>query len=110
MNLEDSRKVFACCSLVLILIIVAPTLGLIVPFPMNSQRFSELWILGPNYMIEDYPLNVAINEKQNIFLGVGNHLGSSVYYIVYVKLRNQTQSAPNMTTFTPSPLAPLYEF
>ena len=110
MNLEDYRIVFVCCSLVLILIIAVPTLGLIVPFPRNSQRFSELWILGPNNMTEDYPLNVAINEKQNIFVGVGNHLGRSSYYVVYVKLRNQTQAAPNMTTFTPSPLAPLYEF
>jgi uncharacterized membrane protein len=61
-------------------------------------------------MAEDYPLNVAVNEKQNVFVGVGNHLGRSAYYVVYVKLRNQTQAAPNMTTFTPSPLAPLYEF
>ena len=110
MNLEDYRKVFACCSLVLILIIVAPTLGLIVPFPRDRQRFSELWVLGPNHMAADYSLNVAINEKQNISIGVGNHLGCSVYYVVYVKLRNQTQAAPNITTFTPSPLVPLYEF
>ena len=53
MNLEDYRIVFACCSLVLILIIVAPTLGLIVPFPRNSSRLSELWVLGTNHMAAD---------------------------------------------------------
>ena len=110
MNLDDSRMVYACCSLVLMLIIVAPTLGLIVPFSRNSQRFSELWVLGPDYVAEEYPLNAVINEKQNVFVGVGNHMGRSVYYAVYVKLRNQTQAAPNTTTLTPSPLASLYEF
>ncbi len=110
MNLEGYRTVFATGSLVLILIAAAPTLGLIVPFPGGSERFSELWLLGPTHMAEDYPFNVAIGESKQIFVGVGNHMGRSAYYVVYVKVRNQTQAAPNSTISAPSPLAPLYEF
>jgi len=110
MNLEEYRTVFVAGSLVLMLIVAAPALSLIVAFPGGSERFSELWLLGPTHMAEDYPFNVTIGEDEQIFVGVGNHMGRSAYYIIYVKLRNQTQAAPNSTISAPSPLAPLYEF
>ena len=110
MNLEEYRTVFAASSLVLMLIAASPTLGLIVPFPRGMERFSELWVLGPNHMAEDYPFNIGVNETYRVFVGVGNHMGSSLYYLVYVKFRNQTQPLPNATSSEPSPLAPLSEF
>jgi hypothetical protein len=110
MDLEDYRTVFAAGSLVLVLIAAAPTLGLIVPFSSGGERFSEFWVLGSNHMAEDYPFNVRVDESYNVFVGVGNHMGVSSYYLVYVKFRNQTQTLPNATISEPSPLAPLYEF
>ncbi len=97
-------------SLVLILIAAAPAVSLIVSFPDGSELFSEFWLLGPGHMAEDYPFNVRVNETYRVFVGVGNHLGGSAYYLVYVKFRNQTQPLPNATASEPSPLAPLYEF
>jgi uncharacterized membrane protein len=61
-------------------------------------------------LAEDYPFNVGVNETYSVFVGVGNHMGVSSYYLVYVKFRNQTQQLPNSTTSEPSPLPPLYEF
>jgi len=110
MNLEEYRTVFAVTSLALVLVAAAPTLSMVVPFPRGGERFSELWVLGPNHMAEDYPFNVRVGEQHSVFVGVGNHMGSSAYYTVYVKLRNQTQPLPNATESTPSPLPPLYEF
>jgi len=101
---------FAVGTLGLTLMAVFPTLSLIVPFPRGGERFSELWILGPNHMVEDYTFNVRVGERHQVFVGVGNHMGSSSYYVLYVKLRNQTQPLPNATESTPSPLPPLYEF
>jgi len=109
MNLEDYRTVFAVTSLALVLVAAFPTLSLVVPFPRSAERFSELWVLGPNHMAEDYPFNVRVGEEYRVFVGVGNHMGSSAYYTVYVKLRNQTQPLPNATESMPSPLLPLYE-
>jgi len=61
-------------------------------------------------MADNYPFNVGLNETYSVFIGVGNHLGGSAYYLVYVKFRNQTQPLPNATASESSPLAPLYEF
>jgi len=61
-------------------------------------------------MIEDYPFNVNANGSYKVYVGVGNHMGSSAYYIVYVKFRNQTEPLPNSTDGTPSPLPPLSEY
>lgn len=109
MNLEDYRTVFAVSGLILILVASAPTLSLVLPFS-GGERFSELWVLGPNRMAEDYPFNVVNDTVYNVFLGVGNHMGSSAYYMVYVKFRNQSEPLPNATAGTPSPLSPLYEY
>jgi len=110
MNLDEYRVVFVAGSLVLILIAAAPTLGLIVPFPSGSERFSEFWVLGPGHMAEGYPFNVVVNGSYSVFVGVGNHLGVSAYYLVCVKFRNQSEPLPNATVSEPSPLPSLYEY
>lgn len=92
------------------LIGASPILSLIVTMPPGSERFSELWILGPGHTAENYPFNVSIGIEQQVFVGVSNHLGRSAYYIVYVKFRNQTQLGPDSNTSSPSPLTPLFEF
>lgn len=110
MNLKDYRTMFAAISLALILIVAAPALGLFVSYKPNTERFSELWILGPGHMAEDYPFNVRADESHNIFVGVGNHMGSSSYYVIYLKFRNQTQPLPNANGSIPSSLSPLLEY
>jgi len=109
-NLEDYRTLFAVVTLVLILVAAFPTLSLVVAFPGGAERFSELWVLGPNRMAEDYPFNVRVGEEYRIFVGVGNHMGSSSYYMVCVKFRNQSQPLPDVSNSLPSSLAPLFEF
>jgi uncharacterized membrane protein len=88
----------------------APTLGLFIRIPDGSERFSEVWLLGPEGQAENYPFNVSVNESYYVYVGVGNHLGRSAYYRIYVKFRNQTQQLPNFTMAEPSTLPPLYEF
>jgi len=110
MNLEDYRTIFAVVTSGLILMAAFPTLSMVVPFPRSAERFSELWVLGPNHMAEDYPFNIRVGEQHSVFVGVGNHMGSSSYYVLYVKLRNQTQPLPDLSNSLPSSLAPLFEF
>jgi hypothetical protein len=76
----------------------------------SGERFSELWILGPGHMAEGYPFNVRAHVSYLVYLGVGNHMGSSAYYGVYVKFRNQSEALPNATAETPSPVPSLYEY
>ena len=110
MNLEDHRTLFAATTLGLVLIAALPTVSMVVSIPSGAERFSELWVLGPTHMAEGYPFNVRVGEQYRLFVGVGNHLGCSAYYVVYVKFRNQTQPLPAALNAVPSPLPPLYEF
>ena len=109
MKIEDYKVVFASVGLIGVLLFASPTLGLVLRLP-SGEKFSELWVLGPGHMAEDYPFNVKAGEDYLVYVGVGNHMGSSAYYVVYVKFRNQTESLSNATAGTPSPLPPLFEF
>ena len=91
------------------MLFASPTIGLLVKAPAGEE-FSELYILGPNHMIENIPFNIKADVTYSVYLGVGNHMGSSSYYTCFVKLRNETEALPNSTLGTPSPLPALYEY
>jgi hypothetical protein len=109
MKLEDCRVVFAALGLIGVLAFASPTLSFVLHLP-GGEKFSELWVLGPGHMAEDYPFNVTAGVNYLVYVGVGCHVGSSAYYVVYVKFRNESEPLPNSTAGTPSALAPLYEY
>ncbi|MBD3171179.1 DUF1616 domain-containing protein [Candidatus Bathyarchaeota archaeon] len=49
------------------------------------EPFSELGILGPEKKIGDYPRELDVGEEFDLYLYLGNHMGSVQYYRVYVK-------------------------
>jgi len=53
---------------------------------------------------------MTVGEAQQVYVGGGNHEGHAAHYVVYVKLRNPMQAAPDSTAAAPSPVAPLYAF
>jgi hypothetical protein len=110
MNLEEYKVVFAVATLALILVGATPAISAFLSFPNDTNRFSELWVLGPAHVMHDYPLEVNTNTDYQIFLGVGNHMHSSSYYMVNVKFRNQTQPSPDSLSSTPSSLPALYQY
>ena len=57
MKFQDYRTVFQVGSLVLVLLAASPALNLM-SIPNSGERFSELWLLGPNQMAEDFPFNI----------------------------------------------------
>lgn len=93
------------------LLVASPALSRLLVWP-RTEFFTELWLLGPNHMAEDYPYNVSRSQNYSVFLGIGNHLGYCAYYSVEVKFRNQTQSTPTsfgpLANRTPSSLPSLY--
>lgn len=110
MNLDEYQTIFLAATLAFILIAATPTLSMVISIPKTEEPFSEIWVLGHNHTVEDLPYNITIGEQKLLYIGVGNHLGFSAYYTVYVKFRNQTQPLPDPKNATPSPLPPLYEF
>lgn len=108
MNLEQYRAVFLVITLGLSLVAASPILTILVPFTDVSEEFSEIGLLGPEHTTTNYPFNVIDGEMHNIFVWLENHMGSSEFYMIYVKFGNTTQL--DFDSSEPSSLPPLYEF
>lgn len=109
MKLGDYKLVFIVAALIGSLLIASPAIAGAIRLPQEEQ-FSELYLLGPEQKAQSYPSNIAVGQNYSVYVNVGNHLGSSAYYLLYVKLANATDQLPNTTPETPSPLQPLYEY
>lgn len=109
MNLGGYKLVLSAVGLISLLLIASPSISAVLKSP-SGETFSELYILGPEHMSENYPYNVAVGQNYSIYVDVSDHLSSSAYYTLYVKFRNQTDPAPNATAGTPSSLPPLLEY
>lgn len=107
MNLQEYKVLLLVVSAILALLVASPALQRLLVYP-QTEFFTEMWLLGPEYTAENFPSNITSNTDYNIFLGLGNHLGSCAYYSIQVKLRNQTQPAANSFTRTASSLPPLH--
>ena len=107
MNLTQYKALFVVVTAVLALLVASPALQWFLVYP-RGERFTELSLLGPGHMADDYPYNIARNVNYTVFLGVANQLGSCAYYQVEVKFRNEAQSAPNSFNSTSSSLPSLY--
>lgn len=110
MDLKSHRSLFIVIGFVLVLVAAAPTLGLMITIS-RDDRSTVLWILGPEHTAENYPFNIREKEPQGpIYIGVTNHEGHSQYYLLYAKIRNQTQEPPNTLTSEPSSISPINQF
>ena len=109
MNLHDYKLIFISVGLIGVLLIATPALSNLIRGP-NQEPFSELYILGPEHMASNYPFNIALGQNYSVYVDVGNYLGSSAYYVLYLKLLNQTDTLPNATMGLPSPLPPVCEY
>jgi hypothetical protein len=107
LNLTQYKALFIVVTAVLALLAASPALQRVLVYP-QTEFFTELSLLGPGHMAENYPYNITNGENYSVFLGVANQLGSCAYYQVQVKFRNETQSAPDSFNFTPSSLPSLY--
>jgi len=107
MRLHEYRVLFVAVTGILTLLVASPALSRLLVLP-RTEFFTEMWILGPNHMAEGYPFNITRAQNYSVFLGVRNHLGQFAYYLVEVKFRNQTQSAPSSFNRTSSSLPSLF--
>jgi uncharacterized membrane protein len=108
-NLQEYKVLFLVVTAVLALLVASPALQRVLVYP-QTEFFTEMWLLGPRHVAEDFPYNITRGEAYSVFLGVANHLGECAYYVVEVKFRNATQSAPDSFNRTASSLEPLCSF
>lgn len=108
LTLKRYKMIFIALVVVGLLVFSVPSVMLIVP-ASGSGGFSQLWVLGSTQTTSNYPFNVTSGGNNTVYIGVANHLNSVGYYVVEVKLRNQSDSLPDQSLGTPSSLLPLYE-
>ncbi len=107
MNLQEYKVLFLVVTGVSALFVASPALQRLLVYP-QTEFFTEMWLLGPGHMAEDFPFNITRIQTYDVFLGVANHLGQCAYYVVEVKFRNETQSAPDSFNRTASTLPAIY--
>ncbi|MGB8780964.1 MAG: DUF1616 domain-containing protein [Candidatus Bathyarchaeia archaeon] len=106
MNIKKIGVPFFVVVAIVALLVASPALSRVLVFP--RKFFTELYILGSNGTAENYPFNISSGQSYTVTLGIGNQLGYCAYYVVEVKFRNETQSAPSSFDSTPSSLPSLF--
>ena len=109
MNFGTMRLLYVVSCVVLCFVVLTPLLAVVVPLP-QGERFSEVWVLGSNHMMGDYPFDVSEGTSYSVFLGVGNRMGSLQYYKFLVKFGNESDSQPDNVAGVPSVLSPVFEY
>jgi|LSQX01.3.fsa_nt_gb hypothetical protein len=87
------------------LLVASPALQPLLVYP-QTDNLTEFYMFGPNCDTE-YPSNIIANQNFRLYLGITNYLDSSAYYIIQLKFRDQTQSAPSSFNHTSSNLPSL---
>jgi len=100
MGLQQYKTLILVIAVVAALFVASPAIEQIVIFP-QTDSLTELSIMGP-YHNATYPYNIVSNQKTTLYLDVKNHVGSTALYLIDVKFRNQTQSAPDSFNHTSS--------
>ena len=107
MNLKEYKVLLLVVTAIMALLVASPALQRLLVYP-QTEFFTEMWLLGPEHKAEKFPSNITSNSNYNIYIGLGNQLGSCVYHSIRVKFRNQTQPAADSFSRTASSLPPLY--
>ena len=109
MNLDNTKLFYVLFCTVLGFVIFLPTLFAIITLP-SGEDFSELWLLGPNHIIENESFDISTTTPFSVYLGVANKMGALEFYRIYVKLGNLSDPLPNRADGLPSPLQPIFEY
>jgi uncharacterized membrane protein len=108
-NLQNAKSIYVISCFILGLIILSPTFFAVVPLP-EDQKFTELWLLGPNHTIQSGAVNVSLYKPYTSYIGVRNQMNNLEYYTVYVKFRSESEAFQEQATGLPSLLTPVYEY
>jgi uncharacterized membrane protein len=93
-----AKKKIALAALVLLAIILM--FASLQPFflPLsNTQKYSELGLLGSDCTVGKYPTSIIQNETFTLCGYLVNQMGTAQYYQVLVKLGNQSTVVSNST-------------
>jgi uncharacterized membrane protein len=73
MKLGDYKLIFVAVGLIGVLLIASPAIAGAIRLP-GGEQFSELYLLGPNQMAQNYPYNIAVGQNYSVYVNVANQL------------------------------------
>lgn len=76
--------------LVISIIISVATLVYVIVTPKQGEKFTEFYILGPEGIADNYPVNYTLGESKPILVGIVNHEYETINYSLEIKLENDT--------------------
>lgn len=91
MDRETATLALAVVTILAVLAAVYPII------PVNSEKFYEIGVLGPNQKIGGYPSVVTVGQRFLLYCYVGNHEGSPSYDQLLVKEGNSSTVVSNST-------------
>jgi uncharacterized membrane protein len=95
------------------IIISLLTYGILSIFPVLYgaqviRPFSELGILSQNEKMGDYPKELSVDQKMDLFLYISNYEGSITYYRILVKLGDSSLNVSDTIPYS-SPVISHYD-
>lgn len=89
----SQTRVNKILNLVLVLAILTSAMGLtyVLVTPRNGERYTELYILGPQGKAYNYPLEFTLGEQKSVVVGVGNREQQDQSYRLVVQMNNSGQ-------------------
>jgi uncharacterized membrane protein len=84
-------------TLVIALILIVSTSLIatiyLLAMPYSGQRYTELYVLGPNGKTQDYPNQLRLGENKSVIVGVTNREQRAVEYTLVTTLNGTTASS-----------------
>lgn len=73
-------------SLVVAILITLGSIGYVIAVPKQEQEFTEFYILGVDGKAENYPKQVVLGEPVELIIGIVNHEGAGMSYLVDIRI------------------------
>jgi hypothetical protein len=91
-----------------VLVLLSTFIAIVIFFPFNSEKYSEIWLLGENRVANNLPYSIEGNHM--IYVGVANHRGVEESYLVSLKIRDVVQARSDSSSSGPSSSPSIHDF
>lgn len=58
-----------------------------------SETYTEFYLLGPNGMMQGYPVNFTVGNEQSVIVGIANHEDRNINYTIVARLNDSQMSS-----------------
>lgn len=79
-------------GIVLMMVLSIGMVVYLIVAPRDGESFTELYVLGPGRMADDYPRNLLLEEEALVYVGIGNHEHRDINYTLVMSIDNEARN------------------